>query len=75
MKVSLLPEPVSPLRIPGPNELPRCLDIPQVATILGIRVGRAYELARRGLIPSVKLGRQVRVDRIALERFLSSAER
>ena len=45
--------------------------MPEVATILGVSVGRAYELARRGAIPSVRLGRQVRVDRIALEKWLA----
>lgn len=51
--------------------LRRLLSMAEVATILGISLGRAYELARRGIIPSVRLGRQVRVDRIALEKWLS----
>lgn len=44
--------------------------MPEVAMILGVSAGRAYELGRRNVIPLVKLGRQVRVDRVALERFL-----
>lgn len=49
----------------------RLLTIVEVAPILGVSLGRAYELARKGDIPSVRLGRQVRVDRMALERWLS----
>jgi excisionase family DNA binding protein len=34
----------------------------QVAEILGVRIDRVYELARRNEIPVVRLGRQVRFD-------------
>lgn len=54
----------------GPGEPRRLLTMPEVAMILGVSAGRAYELGRRDVIPLVKLGRQVRVDRVALERFL-----
>lgn len=49
----------------------RLLTMVEVAPILGVSLGRAYELARRGEIPSLRLGRQVRVDRLTLERWLS----
>lgn len=45
---------------------PRLLSMAEVATILNVRVGRAYELARAGVLPTVKLGRQVRVDETRL---------
>lgn len=48
------------------------LTIPEVAARLSINRARAYELVRRGLLPAVHLGRQVRVDAGALEEFLRS---
>lgn len=45
--------------------------IPVVAsTILGTSTARAYEMARLGLIPVVRLGRQLRVDMDALEAWI-----
>ena len=46
--------------------LPKLLTIPQVAPALGVTVPRAYELARTGLIPIVRVGRQVRVNEAKL---------
>lgn len=31
---------------------------------------RAYEMVREGLVPAVRLGRQLRVDPIAVEAFI-----
>ncbi len=42
------------------------LTIPEVAKLLRVNTARAYELARTGAIPSVRLGRQVRVSHAAL---------
>ena len=42
------------------------------ATRLGVSYARAAELARQELIPVVRLGRQVRVNPVALEEFISS---
>lgn len=60
----------------------KLLRIGEVADRLSISLPRAYELVRRGMIPSVALGRQKRVDSMSLEEFiarggqpLSSAER
>lgn len=44
------------------NDTLKLLTIDEVAGILNVKVTRAYELARTGLIPTVRLGRQVRVD-------------
>lgn len=46
--------------------IPELLTIEAVAGILNVKVARAYELARTGLIPTVKLGRQVRVEKSRL---------
>ena len=45
-------------------------NIPEVAKILRIGRGLAYELARRGEIPTVRLGRRLLVPRAALDRLL-----
>ncbi len=50
------------------------LTVPEVAIILRIRRARAYELIRRGLLPAVRLGRQIRVSQASLEAFTEWAE-
>jgi excisionase family DNA binding protein len=45
--------------------------IQEVAMILDVSLSRAYFLVREGVIPSVRLGRQVRVERTKLEEWLS----
>ena len=49
----------------------KLLTIPEVAELLSVSTPRAYELARRGIIPSVRLGRQVRVHPAELDRWIS----
>jgi putative molybdopterin biosynthesis protein len=46
------------------------LKVPEVAKVLRIARSRAYELVARGEIPSVRIGRSVRVGRRELERWL-----
>jgi excisionase family DNA binding protein len=36
--------------------------MPEVAAVLDVPLSRAYELVRAGLLPVVRVGRQVRVD-------------
>lgn len=50
----------------------RLLTIPEVAELLAVRRSRAYQLARDGVIPSVRLGVQVRVDPARFEAWLRS---
>ena len=47
------------------------LTIPEVARVLRVRPARVYELARQGLIPTVRLGRQVRVQEEALHQWIA----
>lgn len=48
----------------------------EVAAILRVTYARAAELARTGLIAGVvRLGRQVRVDPVALQAFISAGGR
>lgn len=43
----------------------------QAARVLNVQYHRAAELAREGVIPVVRLGRQIRVDPEKLEAFIS----
>ena len=51
-----------------------CLSVPEAAKILGISRGLAYELARSGQLPAVRLGRRLLISRTALERMLDQPE-
>src|SRR2546422_108199 len=46
------------------------LTIPEAAAFLAIRKGFCYELARRGVLPIVRLGKKVRVPRWGLSEWL-----
>jgi excisionase family DNA binding protein len=46
------------------------LKVPEVAKVLRIARSRAYELVGDGEIPSVRIGRSVRVNRKELEKWL-----
>lgn len=46
------------------------LKVPEVARVLRIARSRAYELVGQGEIPSVRIGRSIRVSRRELERWL-----
>jgi excisionase family DNA binding protein len=48
----------------------RLLTAKQTAEILQVALPRVYELARAGLIPSVRMGRQVRFDEVRLREWI-----
>ena len=50
----------------------KLMRVPAVAELLDIPVARAYEMARTGLLPTVRLGRQLRVDPARLEDWIRS---
>lgn len=50
----------------------RLLRMSDVAEVLDVSVARAYELARSGLIPAVRMGRQVRVEQRQLEEWIEA---
>ncbi len=52
------------------QERRRLLRVPEVARILDISEQRVYEMARQGLLPHVRLGRQIRIDHRALDDFI-----
>ena len=54
----------------------RMLTIPQVAERLCVPTAYAYELARRGELPTVRLGKKyVRIPLASFERWLAMQER
>ncbi len=46
------------------------LKVPEVAQVLRIARSRVYELIGSGEIPSIRIGRSVRVSRKELDRWL-----
>ncbi|MCB8815728.1 helix-turn-helix domain-containing protein [Desulfosporosinus shakirovi] len=48
------------------------LTIPQVAEILGISRGLAYQLARSGQLPVLRLGNRMLMSRIRLDEFIKN---
>jgi excisionase family DNA binding protein len=53
----------------------KTLTIPETAKVLGIGLNQAYEAARRGEIPTIKIGKRILVPVAALERKLRGSER
>jgi excisionase family DNA binding protein len=51
------------------------LTVEEAGRALRISRGTAYALARRGVLPSVRVGRSLRVPRAGLARLLESAGR
>ena len=51
------------------------LTLRQVQEILGIGSTKAYELVATGVIPSIKVGRSIRVNRQELEGWLDPQRR
>ena len=64
---------------PKPMSMPeartRTLSVPEAGKWLGISRNAAYEAARRGEIPAIKIGRLLRVPVVALERKLEEVGR
>jgi excisionase family DNA binding protein len=48
------------------------LSIPEVAVRLGIDRNSAYEAAKRGEIPVIRMGRRLLVSRVWLDRLLAT---
>lgn len=54
------------------ERIPLVLTVNQLADILGIGRNTAYSIVRSGQIPSVRVGRQIRISRGALMDFLNT---
>ena len=51
----------------------KTLSVPKAGRVLGIGRNASYEAARRGDIPTIRIGRLLRVPIAALERKLETA--
>ena len=51
------------------DDLPLFLTVPQAAAVLGIGRNTAYDMVRCGRIRSVRLGRQIRIPKAALNEI------
>ena len=49
------------------------MTVPEAATALGIGRSAGYEAARRGELPTIRIGRRVLVPVVALEKILAEA--
>lgn len=48
-------------------------DVPEAGALLGLSRNAAYEAAKRGDIPTVKIGKLLKVPKIAFDRMLQKA--
>jgi len=48
----------------------RLLTAPEVAAILRVKTARVYEMSRIKILPTVRMGRQVRYDEDALREWI-----
>ena len=62
-------------RVNTSTEADQVLTIPEVADLLKLSRAQVYALTARGDIPSVRIGRSVRVRRDRLEHWLDRQER
>ena len=59
---------------PLPDSLPLLLSVRRTAELLSISRSQCYELVGAGRIPSVRLGKSIRVPADELKRFVGSLE-
>lgn len=56
------------------KEIPPVLTVPEVAAFLGVGRCKGYELVRSGQIEAVKIGKQFKVPRHALLKFIRATD-
>jgi len=56
------------------EETRRTMSVPAAGRILGLSRNGAYEAARRGELPTLRIGGRIFVVRDALDRMLAAAE-
>jgi excisionase family DNA binding protein len=66
---------VNNVECPPMDEAPRTLSVPEAGRWLGIGRNAAYDAARRGEIPTIRIGRLLRVPVVALQRKLEEVGR
>ena len=65
---------VPPVSFPPPSaqDTERLLTVPEVAEVLGVHPSSVYELARSGKLPTVRVGKYVRIAPSALREWLAA---
>jgi excisionase family DNA binding protein len=51
----------------------KTISVPEAGEYFGLKRNAAYEAARRGELPIIKIGKRLRVPVVALERMLEEA--
>lgn len=49
------------------------MSVPEAGKLLGIGTSTAFRLAKDGTIPTLRLGRKIRVPKTALDKMLANA--
>ncbi len=50
-------------------------DVPEAGALLGLSRNASYEAAARGDIPTIRIGKLLKVPKVALDRMLENAGR
>jgi len=56
------------------NDECQTVSVEEAGRILGCSKNSAYEAARRGELPIIRLGRKIRVPKVALQRLLDGVK-
>jgi excisionase family DNA binding protein len=67
-----IPSPSSPVEAPTSSALPLLLDASEAAKVLSLSRGKVCDLAARGEIPSIRVGRALRIPRDRLLKWIES---
>lgn len=59
----------------SPKKCPETVSIEECARMLGVSRNTAYEAAKRGEIPTIRIGRRLLVPLVALRRMLEGENR
>ena len=49
------------------------LDVPEAGRMLGLSRNASYEAAKRGDIPTIRIGKLIKVPKVAFDRMLERA--
>ena len=62
------------MKYKGYESMPLILSVPQIGEILGIGRNTAYGLVSSGVLPALRIGKQYRIPRECLIRYIESAK-
>ena len=58
----------------SPDEVPVIMTVPELAAFLGIGRTQAYALARSNQLDTIRIGKNIRIPRHAVLRFLGAPD-